>query len=71
MTREQFAVAAYKAFTAVMEADHADELVPIHAELCAAADEYAAGLIEIYARPPLPERLKVRTVNLDSKAAGL
>lgn len=49
---ERFAVAAWKAITAVLEASHADDLPAIHAALVLDASELAAALIEQHARPP-------------------
>ena len=68
---QRFSDAAGNALTAAQQVDTDDQLYPIHAELCAVFGSAAAELIEQHFRPPLPERLKVKTANLRGRAAGL
>ena len=72
MSPDEFAVAAWEAITAALEATHEDQLPDIHEKLCGDAGELGAWYAERYARKQLPARLEVRTANLsDGKAAGL
>jgi hypothetical protein len=52
MTRDQFAVAIYRAFTAVLNGTGQEVLAEQHRDLLLAADQYAAHVAEITARPP-------------------